>query len=69
MDYLQYIVFNVFKCIEDENVLNLVINGLPSIPLEVVRRFLSILVLNLVINGLPSILIGKDKDLNSYIMF
>ena len=55
MDYLQYIVDE--KISEtNEAVLNLVINGLPSIPSKskYIRIFSS--VLNLVINGLPSIL-------------
>ena len=57
MDYLQYYEENEI-CGSDINwVLNLVINGLPSI----LRLYLYILleeevVLNLVINGLPSIL-------------
>ena len=36
-------------------VLNLIINGLPSIQKEAERRMDSIIVLNLIINGLPSI--------------
>ena len=57
MDYLQY---DDTASTEEENptVLNLVINGLPSIPGQ--KRLFSKLrdegVLNLVINGLPSIL-------------
>ena len=39
------------------DVLNLVINGLPSIPKKEEKKFIkSRYVLNLVINGLPSIL-------------
>ena len=56
MDYLQY-----YKLGSDDTlakkVLNLVINGLPSIheTLEECKKDLGIKVLNLVINGLPSI--------------
>ena len=56
MDYLQYL------CDADETlkdwiiVLNLIINGLPSIPRSIDKRiYNSRYVLNLIINGLPSI--------------
>ena len=54
MDYLQY---DDTASTEEENptVLNLVINGLPSIPGQK-RLFSKLRDLNLVINGLPSIL-------------
>ena len=47
-------------------ILNLIINGLPSIQMEVLRAINDILqpVLNLIINGLPSILDKVDKDEN-----
>ena len=59
MDYLQYydlsniIVFNFVE------VLNLIINGLPSIlDLQLILKIFKLeLVLNLIINGLPSILL------------
>ena len=50
-------------------VLNLVINGLPSIQvMELLQGLNSIRVLNLVINGLPSIPKG-DKGTRNAIMF
>ena len=56
MDYLQYLEEQIIPMIEDE-VLNLVINGLPSIQdLQTIYIIPKVgLVLNLVINGLPSI--------------
>ena len=49
-------------------VLNLVINGLPSIPDTIQKRCSYMLeVLNLVINGLPSIQYGLDSNAISYI--
>ena len=56
MDYLQY--FEILKRPQDfENceVLNLVINGLPSIQDSKNKIRITCSVLNLVINGLPSI--------------
>ena len=48
---------------EGVNVLNLVINGLPSILKRILFRFYrKSLVLNLVINGLPSILDGTGVN-------
>ena len=49
-------------------VLNLVINGLPSIPVSKKENLIKIKVLNLVINGLPSILKG-DKNICLYNWF
>ena len=55
MDYLQYsykIVLNIIT----KFVLNLIINGLPSIQKAIIDNMQSTKVLNLIINGLPSIL-------------
>ena len=55
MDYLQYrnIMLDKKGLVE---VLNLIINGLPSIPYkELLQKSFIINVLNLIINGLPSI--------------
>ena len=54
MDYLQY-DWSIADIKYAVTVLNLVINGLPSIFIIVEHLFLQIEVLNLVINGLPSI--------------
>ena len=54
MDYLQYIWRQVVKCYFIE-VLNLIINGLPSILHVWCEDRNEDLVLNLIINGLPSI--------------
>ena len=54
MDYLQYsykIVLNIIT----KFVLNLIINGLPSIQKAIIDNMQSTKVLNLIINGLPSI--------------
>ena len=37
------------------DVLNLIINGIPSIPSSMVIPLISVFVLNLIINGIPSI--------------
>ena len=63
MDYLQYCIFIKFIKLTITSVLNLIINGLPSIRTGLkfatdVTNF----VLNLIINGLPSIPI-MDKNL------
>ena len=56
MDYLQYDK-NVLEKFEFAKVLNLIINGLPSISsFDEVKTATANLVLNLIINGLPSIL-------------
>ena len=48
--------------IQGDKVLNLVINGIPSIPKEIKQLLLiSLEVLNLVINGIPSILKGFGR--------
>ena len=56
MECLQYLkkggmYYEIIRC-----VLNLVINGMPSILLQDMSEILASLVLNLVINGMPSIL-------------
>ena len=59
MDYLQYNgeYFKAVSAMELMKVLNLVINGLPSIPgVPLGMICAEFYVLNLVINGLPSIL-------------
>ena len=55
MDYLQYCIQGLYDRWSSIVVLNLVINGLPSILSQ--KKWLKSLVkvLNLVINGLPSI--------------
>ena len=57
MDYLQYTIDSETIERYTEFVLNLIINGLPSIPKKVqnVWQSLRTWVLNLIINGLPSI--------------
>ena len=57
MDYLQYFTFQLFRgAMQVGSVLNLIINGLPSIPeVEYYGRYVPEGVLNLIINGLPSI--------------
>ena len=62
MDYLQYMGGNILDGEPKDDVLNLIINGLPSIPIiqfKVTWEPLGNWVLNLIINGLPSI--PKDK--------
>ena len=64
MDYLQYLekkLLNLLKL----NVLNLIINGLPSI--HSIQRLKDKFgaVLNLIINGLPSILLQKSFAVGS----
>ena len=54
MEYLQYRKAHTLT-IREWYVLNLVINGIPSILLFANSTRVSILVLNLVINGIPSI--------------
>ena len=69
MDYLQYLYVQYLEEMED-SVLNLVINGLPSILNQTVHLVLIFVVLNLVINGLPSIHIKSiqenSKHINSF---
>ena len=71
MDYLQYIRTGGHLSNDNHAVLNLVINGLPSIHNnEREDDYYVISVLNLVINGLPSIL--KEMYIKMkylYIMF
>ena len=65
MDYLQYIATQKEAGVYKEKVLNLVINGLPSIlKNEQDSQEKYIIVLNLVINGLPSIL--QKQVINQY---
>ena len=56
MDYLQYSKLEWMIFPSHHTVLNLVINGLPSILNLQDGQMLDPMVLNLVINGLPSIL-------------
>ena len=68
MDYLQYVMFASLILGGLTDVLNLVINGLPSIQITI--KFLmelSTWVLNLVINGLPSILLHQQLH-HSYLL-
>ena len=55
MDYLQYLLWDTQTTSPLLSVLNLVINGLPSILFVKEFKNVSLEVLNLVINGLPSI--------------
>ena len=56
MDDLQYLKNQINKDYDKLFVLNLVINGWPSIPITFVKGGKPRVVLNLVINGWPSIL-------------
>ena len=62
MDYLQYEIKNICNEMVSD-VLNLIINGLPSILTSFGVEKTVDIVLNLIINGLPSIL---KKDIQSY---
>ena len=57
--YYKWITFNIdikrFRNFCSNDVLNLIINGLPSIFTSIIYIVLIIIVLNLIINGLPSI--------------
>ena len=55
MEYLQYNIAKDAVIQRLQSVLNLVINGIPSIPHKKGSKSGSPLVLNLVINGIPSI--------------
>ena len=56
MEYLQYTVYKYAEAIDLLRVLNLIINGIPSIRREYVDKSIgSSVVLNLIINGIPSI--------------
>ena len=59
MEYLQYVLMCIYLLKDPFVVLNLIINGIPSIPSKCyIRNFTSpFKVLNLIINGIPSILI------------
>ena len=58
MDYLQYRKIYGYNVGDMKEVLNLIINGLPSIlsPQAIMSTINGGMVLNLIINGLPSIL-------------
>ena len=57
MEYLQYFIIFLLNILNLLLVLNLVINGIPSIRIdEAIAGFGDTIVLNLVINGIPSIL-------------
>ena len=59
MEYLQYYVF-VFQASQEEfQVLNLIINGIPSIHDSLKNIERGVVVLNLIINGIPSIQIKE----------
>ena len=62
MDYLQYSKY--LKIGVAVAVLNLIINGLPSILENQCNRYAKGLVLNLIINGLPSIQRRKWNEKN-----
>ena len=55
MEYLQYKFRCIYRRKQNSEVLNLVINGIPSIHSPEVQSDYETLVLNLVINGIPSI--------------
>ena len=57
MEYLQYLSKRCLKIVNSEGVLNLIINGIPSIlkSKEEVEKEGLTYVLNLIINGIPSI--------------
>ena len=60
MDYLQYFISSLLYCVKSiSRVLNLIINGLPSIQNSIFDLIIDDVVLNLIINGLPSILYIK----------
>ena len=54
MEYLQYSDITVEKA-REILVLNLIINGIPSIRIMEYLKWLKMKVLNLIINGIPSI--------------
>ena len=57
MEYLQYCKNHNEEIWKRAKVLNLIINGIPSIPRPRIYSFIfKIFVLNLIINGIPSIL-------------
>ena len=63
MDYLQYVNFVNVPRESVYSVLNLIINGLPSILLKVPKdKLWKVQVLNLIINGLPSILKSEGSS-------
>ena len=71
--YYKWITFNTPMVKEymshDAMVLNLIINGLPSILYETLEECKKDLVLNLIINGLPSILSYIQPKLLPYFLF
>ena len=62
MDYLQYYSTTYKTYTYEDIVLNLIINGLPSILGALKADSMDDLVLNLIINGLPSILPSSDRS-------
>ena len=58
MEYLQYYM-KFFQVHQKKTVLNLIINGIPSILTKWKQKYPSPTVLNLIINGIPSIHIKK----------
>ena len=58
MEYLQYNLLTTMVKLNRLVVLNLIINGIPSIQtsLEILNTKVEVKVLNLIINGIPSIL-------------
>ena len=65
MEYLQYVPFQNEIRSGYEVVLNLIINGIPSILMNVLITWMKsqVMVLNLIINGIPSILYGLNKGI------
>ena len=62
MEYLQYLGFTVFVTFKGLKVLNLIINGIPSIRCYSFDWKFSGWVLNLIINGIPSIQPGEALE-------
>ena len=59
MEYLQYNIVREYSN-DIALVLNLVINGIPSIQITKIKELRKYEVLNLVINGIPSILRNRS---------
>ena len=68
MEYLQY-TKEIKVDFRDLDVLNLIINGIPSIHINLLASTKSVLVLNLIINGIPSIQKGITRRLHNYWSF
>ena len=69
MEYLQYPAADTFLPFLNVRVLNLIINGIPSILSFKFGNKKRIVVLNLIINGIPSILAWKKNILEGCISF